>query len=148
MARKSAKGINRSRPIGQPLDIDAAVAAIATDQTPFGMGDKLAARQRKKAMTPGQRRKAEKDKERVRIAIDAPLSLDDLIVHLQTKEGVSKSRMACYLMILGLQKLLEDNIDFTDHKGPPNTPRVAYTLNLPEVPPIGLFTATFKNGDE
>jgi len=110
----------------------------------FGLEDTIARTQRKLARTPGQKRKAQKDKQRIRFLIDAPPALHELVEQLRKEEGVSKSRMVCFLAILGLHKLLEGEIDLSEYKGPSNTPLVDFTLHFPKIPEKARFATKFR----
>jgi hypothetical protein len=146
MARRNLNSENRRRPIvtnySEGEDI-----AVTQQQIPDnigGMGEKLS-----KALqqTPGQKKKAKRDKARKRVYFDAPEDLLELLEKLKDREGVSKSRLVSFLIILGLQKFSEGNVQFEDYKSYPNYPGVSYTLNMPDIPIVDLSSAKFKNED-
>ncbi|MDX9865412.1 MAG: hypothetical protein RBT34_11470 [Anaerolineaceae bacterium] len=114
----------------------------------WGLSDEASKLAKQRNMTPAQKRRAKKDKQRERVYIDAPDYLRDFLQTYAEAEGVSQSRLVCFLVVLGLEKFLEDKIDLNEHKTHSRSPRFEYELQLPEVPDRSLFITEFKKAND
>jgi hypothetical protein len=117
-----------------PLRDEAVEAALGSNgQDPlYGKMASKAARLR--SMTPGQRRKARYDAQRNKATYDLPEELTSLIDALAEAENTSKSHMAGFILALGLHRLIEQPLDFSEFKELSPTPRYDFKLHLPNIP--------------
>lgn len=123
----------------QPIPIDPIEEMDPAVETalgkPPGRGSIYERMRRAKEMTPAQRRKAQRDKERNRVMLDLPPDLDDLLEMLSQEERVSKSQFASYLLLLGLSAF-EKNNNFNWLKTPTRSMRFEFNVNLPAIPDV------------
>lgn len=139
------------------LELDGAVEAVLTGQaltpgtlTPalsrnagegekrdpvFGALDRV---RRARNMTPGQRRKAEKDLKRNRVMLDLPVELEEVLDQLADRLSVPKSQAAAWLMLRGLEHAKIE--EMVDAREPSRSMR--YEFNLVEFPALA---ETWKN---
>jgi len=89
---------------------------------------------RAKRLTPAQRKKAQKDKLRHRVMFDLPENLDDVLEMLSHEEVASKSQLASFLIIKGLQEIEKLGMKNGWEKVPIRSLRFDYKLNLPKIP--------------
>lgn len=89
---------------------------------------------RAKRLTPAQRKKAQKDKMRHRVMFDLPEGLDDVLEMLSYEEVVSKSQLASFLIIKGLQEIEKAGMKINWEKVPIRSLRFDYKINLPALP--------------
>lgn len=109
--------------------LDAAVAAVLDG----GQDDDLRQRrERAQDMTPGERRKADKDRKRNRATYDLPEELERIIEQTAARLSVPKSEVATWLMIRGVENTSLDEL--IDSRNPSRSMRYEYVLEIPEVP--------------
>lgn len=87
-------------------------------------------REKLRSMKPWQRRKYERDKQRVKLSVRVPMPLSELIDELSETESVSPSSAALWLVTIGLYQWL----DGTEQPEPtiPRSIRAKVGLALPE----------------
>ncbi len=101
--------------------------------SPSGFYSQLA---RIKKMTPTQRKKAERDRQRNRITIDLSKDIEDILDMFSESESVPKSQLTVFLILLGLQSLEEKGSgSISWAKQPSRGLRYLYELPLPDLPP-------------
>ena len=123
----------------QPLSIDPAVEA-AIGRSPEAVNDPVYGRLNKvgraRNMTQAQRRKAESDAARNRAMFDLPAELEDAIERLAKQHSVPKSQVASYLMLIGLQAVVDGSASpsIEEIRQLSRSMRYEHNLELPEVP--------------
>jgi len=75
-----------------------------------------------------------KVKKQVKVSMEIPCELNDLLVRLAKHEGVAKTRLLSLFAIMGLRKLAQGEFQITEYKAAPNSPRVKHGLRLPDMP--------------
>jgi hypothetical protein len=145
MARKKIDPSARRRPIG--ADISKPDEAVSQQLVPDNINAVGSRLEKALNQTPGEKRKAKKDKGRNTAFLDLPPELTSLIDELSKQEEVSKSQMYCFLTIQGLKSILQEGIRFGDHKTMQRSYLFPYTFEMPELPSIDLFIPKLKNGD-
>lgn len=127
---------------GKRLELDGAVeAAVSPSPYPlpsrerekgdpvFGALERV---KRARNMTPGQRRKAEKDLKRNRVMLDLPVELEEVLDQLADRLSVPKSQAAAWLMLRGLEHAKIE--EMVDAREPSRSMR--YEFNLVEFPAL------------
>ncbi len=126
---------------GKLQELDAAVgSALTPDPSPingrggidpvFGGLERV---RRARNMTPGQRRKAEKDARRNRVMIDLPKELEAVLDRIAAELSVPRSQVASYLMLLGLWAAEIDEL--REAREPSRSMRYEYILAVyPKIP--------------
>lgn len=91
--------------------------------------DRIEARRRKVMnMTPGERRKWERDKERNTVSMDLPLALSDRLRQMADQYGVPVGHIAALWMLRGMEQVTHAEIIRLRVVSP--SPRFKYFLNL------------------
>lgn len=90
------------------LDVDPAVTAALGKPRSNDIYERIA---RARRMTPAQRRKAQKDRERTKETYDLPAWLIEAITKIAEAHGVPKSNIAAHLLASGLRQLLDGQIN-------------------------------------
>lgn len=86
-------------------------------------------------MTPAQRRKAENDAARNRVMFDISPELEDAIDQLAEQLSAPKSQIASYLMLIGLQGLVDGTAKPIEAaRQISRSMRYEHVLELPDVP--------------
>ena len=117
--------------IPQPLGGDPAVRTLMSDPV-YG---KLKRVNNAQGMTRSERRKAAKDEARNRTMIDLSVELDAILDWISQTNGTSRSQVASYLMITGLQALKGQLLRSTELPSTPSrSARFEWNLELPELP--------------
>lgn len=104
--------------------IDPAVSAVMDDAVYGGMER---ARMRR-SMTPGKRRKADRDARRVRATYDLPEQLIERLEKVAAQESLPVSQVAAFYLLSGLEGRPLEMI-----KRPSRSPRFDWVLELPEI---------------
>lgn len=126
------------------LELDGAVEAVMTphpnplpesgrgsrNDPVFGALERV---KRARNMTPGQRRKAEKDLKRNRVMLDLPVELEEVLDQLADRLSVPKSQAAAWLMLRGLEHAQIEEMVYD--REPSRSMR--YMYNLAEFPALG-----------
>jgi hypothetical protein len=76
----------------------------------------------------------EQETQWVKITLEIPAALNDLLDKLARQEGISKARLVSFTCIQGLHRIKNQGIRYQEYKQPPNSPRVRYCLHLPVLP--------------
>jgi len=133
------------------LELDGAVEAAISDLTPrppsrdgkgeidpvFGALERV---KRARNMTPGQRRKAEKDARRNRVMLDLPVELEEVLNQLADRLSVPKSQVAAWLMLRGLEHTgINEMVDAREASR-----SMRYEFNLVDFPALGENWETIK----
>ncbi|MGB9592340.1 MAG: hypothetical protein ACPL1K_07470 [Candidatus Kryptoniota bacterium] len=121
------KGLERQSVPIEPID-----PAV---ESALGEPDFYSKLKRARKMTPSQKKKAERERKRNRVILDLPKNVEDILSMLSDEEVVSKSQIATYLIILGLQNLEEKGegaLSWVKHTSAGL--RYVYDLTLPEIP--------------
>lgn len=79
-------------------------------------------------MTPGQRRKAERDAKRPTVAMDIPPETMENLRSVAQAEGVSFSGLANLLIQIGLRELEAGRFELRSYKRPTRSPRFEWGL--------------------
>lgn len=87
---------------------------------------------RAKEMTPAQRRKAERDRNRSKETFDLPEWLVEAVAQIAETHGVPKSNVAAHLLAAGLKELLNGQINLDWMKKASRSPRYEGLLEAPE----------------
>ena len=114
-------------PLGSPIDTgDSAVNNIlASNQTNYAEFEK------RRGLTPGERKKIKKDKERTRGIYDLTPELKNLVQVLSTAIGTSNSQTVEYLCRFALNQMKEFNPDTTPTRSM-NFERDLVMLDIPK----------------
>lgn len=123
--------------IPQRLSIDPAVEAHMSQQADDPVYGQINRVRRARNMTPGQRRKAERDKARNKVTRDQRPELQAVLERIAAKESIPISQAEEVLIIAGLEAMLRGELDF--HKiphRPSRSPRYDFVLVLPDVPEV------------
>jgi len=75
-----------------------------------------------------------KVEKQVKVSMEIPCELNDLLVRLAKHEGVAKTRLLSLFAIMGLRKLAQGEFQIAEYKSAPNSPRVKHGLQVPEMP--------------
>lgn len=75
-----------------------------------------------------------KDEKQVKVSMEIPCELNDLLMRLAKHEGVAKNRLLSLIAIMGLRKLAQGECQIAEYKSAPNSPRVKHGLQVPEMP--------------
>lgn len=121
----------------QPLAIDPALQAYMSQEPEAAPGSedpvygRLARkRARLHSMSPGQRRKAERDEQRVKVTFDWPPELKDKVQQVAQWSGVPVSQLAALLVKVGLKAIDEGRIKVDDYRRPSRVPRFEWFIDL------------------
>ncbi len=121
----------------QALTIDPAVESAlgrSPDDPVYGGLQKV---RRARNMTPGQRRKAERDAVRCRAMFDLPEDLLAALDRLAERLGVPRSQAAAYLMLVGLGRLAAEGEEaLAGLRRPSRSMRFEWQLDLPDLPDV------------
>jgi len=102
---------------------DPAVHAVVTD------GQR---REKMRQMSPAERRKYQKDKERSKVTYDMPPDLIDAVAEIARREGCSTSAAAAFLLTRAVQAYRRGEISFQDYKERwSRNPRFDWVLRIP-----------------
>jgi hypothetical protein len=116
--------IKKNAPIQR---LDAAVEAAAGDDPVLGG---LARLHRAKRMTPGQRKKVERDAKRTKVTYDWPGALAVRLSEIAEGLGVPENQAAAILMMYALKAYDEGKINLAERKVPSRSPRFEWFLTL------------------
>ena len=94
----------------------------------FGSLDR---RRRARNMTPGQRKKAERDAKRTKATYDLPWEIIEGVSAISARESIPASQIVALLIARGLEDLAQGKLDLDDFKTPTRSPRFEWVLDLP-----------------
>ena len=106
------------------VDMDAAVAAVLGNARQ---------RERKRQMTPAQRKRATQDEQRSKVTYDLPAWLIEAIADLADAEQCSKSSVAAFLLVRALEAHQRGEICFEGYYESSRSPRYEFILRVPEL---------------
>lgn len=87
-------------------------------------------RARLRSMAPYQRRKAERDRKRVKVTYDWPAELRQQIHDMARWNGVPASQLAALLVKVGLRAINEGKLSLDDYRRPARLPNFEWFLDL------------------
>ncbi len=99
---------------------------------------------RVKEMTPAQRRKAQKDRQRTKETYDLPKWLIETIEEIAHFHGVPKSNVAAHLIAAGLRSLLDGEINLNWIRKASRSPRYEGILEPPEAVDLAKLERYFN----
>ena len=124
--------IRRDAPV-QRLAVDEAVATALGDDDPV-YGRLASKRQRARNMTPGQRKRAQRDAQRVKYTYDLPEEIGQAVERYARESGIPQSQMAAVLLLHGLLAQARKQIDLRQFgKRPSRSPRYDWVVEIPEI---------------
>lgn len=126
--------IKREAPVQR---LDPAVEAV-TEGDPIYGG--FSARRRARNMTPGQRRKRERDRQRCKATYDMAEELRGTIDQVAKHFSIPASQVAAVLLVAGLEQLKAGKVDLAGmERKPSRSPRYDWVLvDLPETPEVEI----------
>lgn len=112
------------------FEVDPAVdAAMAAADDPSVLAQRR--RQKLRQMTPGQRRKAERDLKRCKVTYDLPPELAEQVEAMARETyQVPASHLAALLMMAGIEAVKEGRLDVVARRVISRVPRFEYFLDL------------------
>ena len=117
--------VQRMNPFGDDPAVGAALGSQPTSDTVY---DRLAKR---RAMTPAQRKKAQRDAARSKVTYDLPKRLIESVEQMARETyGCPASHLAALLMRAGLEAVEQGRLDVYEHRRPSNSPRFEWFLRL------------------
>lgn len=118
--------VKKNMPV-QPLD-PAVEAAMGDELDPiYGS---LARRQQARTMTPGKRKKRERDRARTKITFDWPAWLIEQVTELAHEHGVPANQLAAVLVQRGLREVQSGKLNLREWKIPSRTPAFDWFLRV------------------
>lgn len=112
-----------------PADLDPAVQVALGNPAGDDIYDRIAKVRR---MTPSQRRKAQKDRERHKETFDLPAWQISAIQTIAQRYDVPKSNVVAHLITSGIHSFLSGQINFSWLLKPSRSPRYLSLLHPPE----------------
>lgn len=98
-------------------------------ETVLGKMDDVYSRTAKlRKLTPGQRRKAERDADRSTVTLDMPEGILAQLRQAAQSEGVSVSGLATLLLQVGLREMAAGRFELFPYKRPTRSPRFEWGL--------------------
>ncbi|MEW5869858.1 MAG: hypothetical protein AB1894_11325 [Chloroflexota bacterium] len=124
----------------QPLSLDPALQThMSQEPDPSTQPDdpvygRLAEqRARLRSMAPYQRRKAERDRKRIKVTFDWPPELRQQVQELARWNSVPASQLAALLVKVGLRALNDGKLNLHDYRKPARLPNFEWFLDLEKV---------------
>lgn len=106
--------------------LDGAVEAAMHDPVLDGL-ERL---RKAKRLTPGQRRKAERDAARAKVTYDWPEALRERLGKIARQLGAPENQVAAVLMMAGLEAYARGEVDLEGRKVISRSPRFEWFLRL------------------
>jgi len=106
------------------VDFDPAVLAALSDADQ---------RVKRRGMSAGQRKRADRDEARSKATYDLPAWLIQAVTDLAERQQVSKSSLVAFLLARALEAYRRGDWNFDGYHEPSRSPRYRFVLRMPDV---------------